>query len=208
VCEKRSYVQWLLPGQSSYPCTAIKVGFTVCDNQTRISVRIMEASRGDSVPDSDRPEDHHELNSFIIEGLPAKPAGQGSVESTFAIDENGILVVSACDTANRNNKMTVTVQSYTMQSDPIEKASRDVFYSAPQLAALASATRYRAAYVIDHTKCAQMNRPKLQDLQTDMKALMRQVEAFEPKFTVQEIQRWEEQANVFKVEAQKLEGQE
>jgi len=71
-------------------------------------------------------KDNHLLGKFNLEGIPHAPRGVPKIEVTFDIDANGILNVSACDTAtNKSEKITITNERGRLSKEEIEKMVQD-----------------------------------------------------------------------------------
>src|SRR5690606_13618394 len=65
------------------------------------------------------------LGKFHLEGIPTAPRGVPKVEVTFDIDANGILHVTAKDTATgKDQKITITASS-GLSEDEVEKMVKD-----------------------------------------------------------------------------------
>jgi len=83
------------------------------DNLTSINFPVGEGERVSY-------EDNFHLDEFTVEGFPALPRGQVKFEVTFDIDINGILQVSARETATgKQNK--ITVNKAPMSASSIER---------------------------------------------------------------------------------------
>ncbi len=66
---------------------------TTQDNQQSVKLRVVQG-------ESKRPEENALLGVFEINGLPAKPQGEVQLRVEFYVDTNGLLEVSAVDTAS------------------------------------------------------------------------------------------------------------
>ena len=71
-------------------------------------------------------KDNHLLGKFSLEGIPPAPRGTPQIEVTFDIDANGILNVSACDTATgKAEKITITNDKGRLSKEDIERMVAD-----------------------------------------------------------------------------------
>ncbi len=81
-------VERLLPRNCAVPAGAMGVFTTHVDNQTGFSLKIVQGER-------ELAADCRSLAEFTLRGLPALPAGRARLELSFAVDENGLLTVTA-----------------------------------------------------------------------------------------------------------------
>ena len=65
------------------------------------------------------------LGRFQLTGIPAAPRGVPQIEVTFDIDANGIVHVSAKDTATGNEQNVSITASTNLSNEDIEKAVKD-----------------------------------------------------------------------------------
>lgn len=86
------YVEILIPRNSPIPCQKTRTFATTRENQSLVVVRV---SQGDEV----RFEDNTVLGEVQLTGLSPGPRGGARVDVTFALDESGMLQVSARDRA-------------------------------------------------------------------------------------------------------------
>jgi molecular chaperone DnaK len=92
----------LIPRNTTIPTRKSEVFSTAADNQTSVEIHVLQGER--PVASGNRT-----LGKFQLIGLPPAPRGLPQVEVTFDIDANGILNVSAKDTAtNKEQKITIT----------------------------------------------------------------------------------------------------
>jgi len=62
----------------------------------------------------------------MLSGIPAAPKGVPQIDTTFAIDENGILTVTAKDKGSgKKEGMTITNEKGRLNKDQIEKMIKD-----------------------------------------------------------------------------------
>jgi molecular chaperone DnaK len=92
----------LIPRNTTIPTRKSEVFSTAADNQTSVEIHVLQGER--PVASGNRT-----LGKFQLIGIPPAPRGLPQVEVTFDIDANGILNVSAKDTAtNKEQKITIT----------------------------------------------------------------------------------------------------
>jgi molecular chaperone DnaK len=78
----------LIPKNSTVPTRITKTFTTTSNNQTTISVSILEEAERTS-------ERHKVIGTLKMENIPARPAGNQKIEVVFDVDANNILHVSA-----------------------------------------------------------------------------------------------------------------
>jgi len=95
----------LIPRNTTIPTRKSEVFSTAADNQTSVEIHVLQGER--PVASGNR-----SLGKFHLIGIPSAPRGVPQVEVTFDIDANGILNVSAKDTAtNKEQKITITAST-------------------------------------------------------------------------------------------------
>jgi molecular chaperone DnaK len=95
----------LISRNTTIPTRKSEVFSTAADNQTSVEIHVLQGER--PVASGNRT-----LGKFQLVGIPPAPRGLPQVEVTFDIDANGILNVSAKDTAtNKEQKITITSSS-------------------------------------------------------------------------------------------------
>jgi len=102
--------QKLIERNSTIPTKNSLVFTTVADNQTRVTVHVMQGER-------EFANENKDLGKFDLVGIPPAPRGVPQIEVTFAIDSNGIVNVTARDQA--------TGQSQGVQINPAGGLSKD-----------------------------------------------------------------------------------
>jgi molecular chaperone DnaK len=102
--------QKLIERNATIPTKNSLIFTTVSDNQTRVTVHVLQGEREFS-------NENKSLGKFDLLGIPPAPRGVPQIEVTFSIDSNGIVNVTARDQA--------TGQSQGVQINPAGGLSRD-----------------------------------------------------------------------------------
>jgi molecular chaperone DnaK len=82
----------LIEKNTTIPTRRSQVFSTASDSQPQVEIHVLQGEREMS-------EGNRSLGRFILDGIPPAPRGTPQIEVTFDIDANGILSVSAKDTA-------------------------------------------------------------------------------------------------------------
>ena len=108
----------LIEANSTIPCKKSEIFSTAEDNQTAITVRVLQGNRPMA-------KDNKQIGIFNLDGiLPAKK-GTPQIEITFDCDVNGILTVTAVDKGT-NKEQHITIEGgNTMTQEEIDKAKAD-----------------------------------------------------------------------------------
>lgn len=101
---------------TTIPCKKKQVFSTFSDNQTRVTIKILEGER-------QRSKDNNVLGSFDLDGIPSMPRGQPQISIEYNISADGILNVSAtCENASGVSKtLQITNDKNRLSTDEIEK---------------------------------------------------------------------------------------
>src|SRR5216117_2342990 len=91
---------------------------TAADNQPSVEVHVLQGERPMA-------RDNRTLGRFHLDGIPPAPRGVPQIEVTFDIDANGILNVSAKDTATSKQQNITITSSSGLTKDEIDKMMRD-----------------------------------------------------------------------------------
>ena len=88
---------------------------TTYDNQTSMCIMVLEGERSMT-------KDNHLLGKFSLHGIPPLPRGKVRAGVTFAIDDNGILTVSALEkSTGKEEKIVITNDMGRLSNDEIER---------------------------------------------------------------------------------------
>ena len=92
----------LIPRNTTIPSRKSELFSTAADNQTSVEVHVMQGERPLA-------RDNRTLGRFHLVGLPPAPRGLPQIEVAFDIDANGIVNVTAKDTATgQEQKITIS----------------------------------------------------------------------------------------------------
>jgi molecular chaperone DnaK len=108
----------LIERNTTIPTKKTETFSTAADNQPSVEIHVLQGER-------EMARDNRTLGKFHLTGLPPAPRGVPQVEVTFDIDANGILNVSAKDTATgKSQAITITSSSGLDKSD-VERMVKD-----------------------------------------------------------------------------------
>ena len=108
----------LIDKNTTIPANAEQVFSTADDNQTAVTIHVLQGERERSV-------DNKSLGRFDLTDIPPAPRGLPQIEVTFDIDANGILNVSAKDKATGKSQNIVIKASSGLSDEEIENMVRD-----------------------------------------------------------------------------------
>jgi len=95
----------MIPRNTTIPTRKTEIFTTASDNQTSVEIHILQGER-------EMAAYNRSLGRFHLDGIPPAPRGIPKIEVTFDIDANGILHVSAKDTATgKQQAITITGHS-------------------------------------------------------------------------------------------------
>ena len=96
----------LIERNTTIPTKKGEIFTTAADNQTSVDIHVLQGER-------DMAGDNKTIGRFRLDGIPPAPRGIPQIEVTFDIDANGIVNVSAKDTATgKEQKITITATSH------------------------------------------------------------------------------------------------
>jgi molecular chaperone DnaK len=95
----------MIQRNTTIPTKKTETFSTAADSQTEVEVHVLQGERPMA-------SQNRTLGKFKLSGIPPAPRGVPQIEVTFDIDANGILNVTAKDTAtNKDQKITITSSS-------------------------------------------------------------------------------------------------
>ncbi len=104
----------LIEKNTTIPTKKSEIFTTAADNQTSVDIHVLQGER-------DMARDNKTIGRFRLDGIPPAPRGIPQIEVTFDIDANGIVNVTAKDTATgKEQKITITATSH-LSDDEIER---------------------------------------------------------------------------------------
>ena len=108
----------LIEKNTTIPTSAQQVFSTADDNQTAVTVHVLQGER-------ERAVDNKSLGRFDLSDIPPAPRGVPQVEVKFDIDANGILNVSAKDKATGKEQSIIIKASSGLSDAEIAKMVKD-----------------------------------------------------------------------------------
>jgi len=104
----------LIERNTTIPTKKSEIFTTAADSQTSVDVHALQGER-------DMASNNKTIGRFRLDGIPPAPRGVPQIEVTFDIDANGIVNISAKDTATgKEQKITITATSH-LKDDEIER---------------------------------------------------------------------------------------
>jgi molecular chaperone DnaK len=101
----------MIPRNTTIPTQKKEIYSTASDSQTTVEIHVLQGERAEA-------RYNRTLGKFSLTDLPPAPRGIPKVEVTFDIDANGILSVTAKDTATgKDQRITITASSGLSESD-------------------------------------------------------------------------------------------
>ncbi len=95
----------MISRNTTIPAKQTETYSTAADNQTSVEIHVLQGERQFA-------RDNRTLGKFHLEGIMPAPRGMPQIEVTFDIDANGIVNVSAKDTATgKEQRITITASS-------------------------------------------------------------------------------------------------
>jgi molecular chaperone DnaK len=95
----------MIPRNTTIPTQQKETYSTASDSQPSVEIHVLQGERAQA-------NQNRTLGKFHLDGIPPAPRGVPKVEVTFDIDANGILSVTAKDTASgKDQRITITANS-------------------------------------------------------------------------------------------------
>jgi len=113
----------LITRNTTIPTKKTEVFSTAADNQTAVTVHVLQGERKMS-------GDNRTLAQFNLEGIPMSPRGVPQIEVTFDIDANGIVAVSAKDKATGKEQSVKITASSGLSDDDVDRLVKEAEESA------------------------------------------------------------------------------
>ena len=108
----------LIEKNTTIPAKKSQIFSTAEDNQPAVSIHVLQGER-------DMASYNKTLGRFELTGIPPAPRGMPQIEVTFDIDANGIVDVSAKDTATGKQQSIRITASSGLSQDEIDRLIRD-----------------------------------------------------------------------------------
>ena len=113
-----SVTTFMIPRNTTIPTQKKEIFSTATDNQPSVEIHVLQGERTEA-------RYNRTLGRFHLEGIMPAPRGVPKVEVTFDIDANGILSVSAKDTATgKDQRITIQANSGLSEAE-IQKMVKD-----------------------------------------------------------------------------------
>src|SRR5467141_3355711 len=108
----------LIERNSTIPTRKTEIFSTAEDNQSAVDIHVLQGER-------ELARDNRTLGQFRLEGIAPAPRGLPQVEVTFDIDANGILNVTAKDTATGKEQRITISGSTSLDKNEIDRMISD-----------------------------------------------------------------------------------
>lgn len=115
----------IIDRNTTIPTTKSQVFSTAADSQTSVDIHVLQGER-------EMANYNKTLGRFQLTGIPPAPRGIPQIEVKFDIDANGIVHVSAKDTATGNEQKVTITASSGLSKEEIEKMKKDAEANAEQ----------------------------------------------------------------------------
>src|SRR5580704_6054562 len=108
----------MIPKNTTVPTAKTQVFSTAADNQTSVEVHVLQGER----PMANQ---NRTLGKFHLNGIPPAPRNVPQIEVTFDIDANGILNVTAKDTATQKDQKITITSSSGLSKEEVENMAKE-----------------------------------------------------------------------------------
>src|SRR5438034_62181 len=108
----------LIERNTTIPTKKTEVFSTAADNQTSVEIHVLQGER-------EMARDNRTLGKFHLDGIPPAARGVPQIEVTFDIDANGIVNVSAKDTATGKTQAITITSSSGLAKDEVDRMVKE-----------------------------------------------------------------------------------
>jgi molecular chaperone DnaK len=108
----------MIPRNTTIPTKKTETFSTAADNQTSVEVHVLQGERPMATQ-------NRTLGKFHLTGIPPAPRGVPQIEVTFDIDANGILNVTAKDTATQKDQKITITSSSGLSKEEVERMAKE-----------------------------------------------------------------------------------
>jgi molecular chaperone DnaK len=108
----------MIPRNTTIPTRKSENFSTAADNQTSVEIHVLQGERPMAAQ-------NRTLGKFHLSGLPMAPRGVPQIEVTFDIDANGILNVTAKDTATGKDQKIAITSSSGLSKEEVENMAKE-----------------------------------------------------------------------------------
>ena len=108
----------MIPRNTTLPTQKKEIFTTAADDQPNVEVHVLQGERPES-------SENRTLGQFRLEGILPAPRGMPKIEVAFDVDANGILSVSAKDTATGKDQQITIKASSGLSEAEIQKMVKD-----------------------------------------------------------------------------------
>ena len=108
----------LITSNTTIPTRKAETFSTAADNQPSVEIHVLQGERSLA-------KDNKTIGRFVLDGIPPAPRGLPKIEVAFDIDQNGILHVTAKDSATGKEQKIRIEASSGLTEDEINKMRRE-----------------------------------------------------------------------------------
>jgi molecular chaperone DnaK len=108
----------MIPRNTTIPTRKSEHFSTAADNQTSVEIHVLQGERPMAAQ-------NRTLGKFHLSGIPMAPRGVPQIEVTFDIDANGILNVTAKDTATGKDQKIAITSSSGLSKEEVERMAKE-----------------------------------------------------------------------------------
>ena len=108
----------MIPRNTTIPTKKTETFSTAADSQTEVEVHVLQGERPMAAQ-------NRTLGKFKLSGIPPAPRGIPQIEVTFDIDANGILNVTAKDTATGKDQKIQITSSSGLSKEEVDRMAKE-----------------------------------------------------------------------------------